>query len=161
MRPTPDRVRETVFNWLQPYLGFAHCLDLFAGSGALGFEAASRGATQVVLVEKNRIASRQLLQHCQTLQAQQCQVVTQQAQQFLAQINTRFDIVFLDPPYQARLWSPIAEQMMRHTILNEHALIYLEYPASQAQPVLPIHWQLKKEKRAGEVCYCLFQYMKE
>jgi len=157
LRPTSDRIRETVFNWLQPHLGAANCLDLYAGTGALGLEAASRGAEKVTLVELNAKAATQLQSHCQTLSATQCQVHTQAASDFLEQNQQQYDIVFIDPPYQGNYWSDIAQQLMTNNSLAENALIYLEYPKQVAMPILPTQWQLIKEKKAGAVNYCLFQ----
>jgi 16S rRNA (guanine966-N2)-methyltransferase len=157
LRPTPDRVRETVFNWLQPHLGQSRCLDLFAGTGALGLEAASRGAEHVSLVELNSKAAMQLRTHCQTLSAEQCEVHNQAATDFLNQNQQQYDIVFIDPPYQSDYWSEVAEQLIATGSLAGDALIYLEYPTQLDKPVLPTQWQLIKEKKAGAVNYCLFQ----
>ena len=157
LRPTPDRVRETVFNWLHPHLGQSRCLDLFAGTGALGLEAASRGAEHVSLVELNSKAAMQLGTHCQTLSAEQCEVHNQAASDFLNQNQQQYDIVFIDPPYQSDYWSEVAEQLIATGSLADDALIYLEYPTQLNKPVLPTQWQLIKEKKAGAVNYCLFR----
>jgi 16S rRNA (guanine966-N2)-methyltransferase len=157
LRPTPDRVRETVFNWLQPYLGFSHCLDLFAGSGALGFEAASRGAESVIMVEQNNTASQHLQAHSRLLNAQHCQIEAQSAQQFLSTNTAQFDVVFIDPPYQADLWTEIALQLQQTNALADDAVIYIEFPSKSEFPVLPEQWSLLKDKQAGEVHYCLFK----
>lgn len=157
LRPTPDRVRETVFNWLQPYLGFSHCLDLFAGSGALGFEAASRGAEHVVMVESNMQATQQLRQHCDMLVAEHCDVEAKTAQQFLTANSEQFDIVFIDPPYHADLWTSIAEHIEQSAALVDNAIIYLECPSKGELPILPCHWRMLKDKKAGDVRYCLFR----
>ena len=157
LRPTPDRVRETVFNWLQPHLGQSRCLDLFAGTGALGLEAASRGAGHVSLVELNSKAAMQLRTHCQTLSAEQCEVHLQAATDFLNQHQQQYDIVFIDPPYQSDYWSEVAEQLIATGSLADYALIYLEYPRQLDKPLLPAQWQLIKEKKAGAVNYCLFR----
>lgn len=157
LRPTPDRVRETVFNWLHPHLGQSRCLDLFAGTGALGLEAASRGAEHVSLVELNSKAAMQLGTHCQTLSAEQCEVHNQAASDFLNQNQQQYDIVFIDPPYQSDYWSEVAEQLIATGSLAGDALIYLEYPTQLDKPVLPAQWQLIKEKKAGAVNYCLFR----
>ncbi|MCL4134905.1 UNVERIFIED_CONTAM: hypothetical protein GTU68_023876, partial [Idotea baltica] len=157
LRPTPDRIRETVFNWLQPTIGSATCLDLYAGSGAMGFEAASRGASKVSLVELDGKVAQQLTAHCQLLAAEQCQVHTQAATDFLKQNQHQYNIVFIDPPYQFDYWTGIAEQLVQSKCLAEKALIYLEYPAYIAKPALPAQWHLIKEKKAGAVNYCLFE----
>jgi 16S rRNA (guanine966-N2)-methyltransferase len=157
LRPTSDRIRETVFNWLQPYVGGARCLDLYAGTGALGLEAASRGAEKVSLVEANTQAATQLRIHCRTLEAQHCEIHNQIASDFLNQNKQQYDIVFIDPPYHGGFWSDIAQQLLTANSLAEDALIYLEYPKQIEMPTLPTQWQLIKEKKAGAVNYCLFQ----
>lgn len=161
LRPTPDRIRETLFNWLQTSIGGARCLDLYAGSGALGLEAASRGAQQVVLVERNTETASQLRIHCQQLDTTQCTVETQAATTFLMTNQAQFDLVFIDPPYQDGAWTEVAIQLTESNALAEQAQIYLEYPSQQSQPTLPTSWQLLKEKTAGAVNYCLFQYSSE
>ena len=157
LRPTPDRVRETVFNWLQPIVGGSRCLDLFAGSGALGFEAASRGADSVTMVELNHQAAKQIQANGQLLAADNCRVENKTAQQFLSHNSNQYDIVFIDPPYQADLWAELAAQLVSTDCLAKNAQIYIECPSKGELPVLPSHWQLIKDKKAGEVRYCLFQ----
>ncbi len=156
MRPTPDRVRETVFNWLQAEVGGAHCLDLFAGSGALGFEAASRGAESVTLVESSPEATKQLQDAIQLLQADNCSVEKKTAQQFIAGSCKRYDIIFIDPPYEENVWTEISNQLVNKALLVDNALIYIECPSKGDLPELPKNWQLIKDKKAGEVRYCLF-----
>jgi len=157
LRPTADRVRETIFNWLQMKLGSARCLDLFAGSGALGFEAASRGATHVDLVEQSNQAVNHLRQSREQLSAQECHLHQATAQDFLSNSTEQYDIVFIDPPYQADLWSEIAELLINKQCLADNALIYLECPKQQQLPDLPENWLLIKDKTAGDVRYCLFR----
>ena len=156
LRPTPDRVRETLFNWLQMELGGARCLDLFSGSGALGFEAASRGAEKVTMVENNTQVAEQLRANCQTLATTDCLVVNKTAQQFLTAHSEQYDVVFIDPPYQANLWQEIAQLLVDENSLAENATIYLECPRKGDLPVVPECWQLIKDKQAGGVRYCLF-----
>lgn len=156
LRPTSDRIRETLFNWLQPYLPGSVCIDLFSGSGALGFEAASRGADTVDMVELNAEAYKQLLVNKSLLAAEQCRLSRQSAQQFLTQSNTCYDIVFLDPPFQADLWSEIADLLMQNSLLHPGSLIYVEFDKNHDMAALPARWHLLKDKRAGEVKYCLF-----
>lgn len=158
LRPTGDRVRETVFNWLQPVLGDSRCLDLFAGSGALGLEAASRGASEVVLVETDRSAYQLLQSNLASLNASQCQLFHGRAEQFLMSQNQAFDVVFIDPPYQSNVWTEIAQLLTAKNLLNDGARIYLEYPRRQDMPDLPSSWHLLKEKKAGDVKYCLFEF---
>lgn len=132
-------------------------MDLFAGSGALGFEAASRSAKSVTLVEKNKRAVEYLRQNSKALSADNCKVELNSAEQFLTSSKEQYDIVFLDPPYKAHLWEPIAQQLMSLKRLTSTALIYLECPANEDLPTLPDDWVLRKEKKAGSVRYCLFQ----
>ncbi|MFW5450072.1 MAG: 16S rRNA (guanine(966)-N(2))-methyltransferase RsmD [Methylophagaceae bacterium] len=156
LRPTPDRVRETLFNWLQSDIGDAQCLDLFAGSGALGFEAASRGADSVTMIESNPEARLQLKLNSGILSADNCRVKNMTAQQFLAANSTQYDIVFIDPPYQAELWQAIIDQLVETSTLKDGAKIYLECSSKKDLPHYPHYWQLIKDKKAGEVRYCLF-----
>ncbi len=158
LRPTSDRTRETVFNWLQPYIGDSRCLDLFAGSGALGFEAASRGAAEVTLVENNQQAFLQLKQHAEILQTSNCFIKNTTAVHVISELKRKVDIVFIDPPYQLNLWTSTANDLVAYDVLNDGALIYLEYPAKQDMPELPATWHLLKEKKAGDVKYCLFEF---
>ncbi|WP_444945934.1 16S rRNA (guanine(966)-N(2))-methyltransferase RsmD [Microbulbifer sp. VTAC004] len=153
LRPTGDRLRETLFNWLQFYLPTAHCLDLFAGSGALGLEALSRGAASVDFVELNPHAARTLKQQLQLLGAQRAQVYNCEAADFLASSDKQYDIVFIDPPFAKDLWQESLSALEGH--LSAEALIYIETPRNTPPPVLP-NWQLIKEKRAGQVCMRLY-----
>jgi len=156
LRPTPDRVRETLFNWLQGNIAGARCLDLFAGSGALGFEAASRGAAQVVLVENQPAACALLQDNIQTLGAQQrVQLQQQDALQWLARCGQVFDVVFVDPPYGAGLLGQVCALLEQHHCLAAEALIYLELASDQPLPELPANWQLIRGKKAGQVGYHL------
>lgn len=153
LRPTPDRVRETLFNWLGQQLDGLHCLDLFAGSGALGFEAASRGAAQVTLVEADARAARQLLAHCETLGAgATVQVVRGDALNFLrdARPDRTFDLVFLDPPYALGLLPQCLAALPRR--LAPEARVYLEDAVPLATPP---GWALLRQGRAGRVHYGL------
>lgn len=156
LRPTSDRIRETVFNWLQPHLPGAVCLDLFSGSGALGFEAASRGAETVDMIELDLQAYKQLQANKTMLTADQCALFRQPAQQFLNQSKSTYDIVFLDPPFEANLWSEMTNLLTQRNVLHQGSLVYLEYSKYQNVDQLPDNWHLIKDKRAGDVRYCLF-----
>jgi 16S rRNA (guanine966-N2)-methyltransferase len=156
IRPTPDRVRETLFNWLASRIVGARCLDLFAGSGALALEALSRGAETAVLVEQNPVAARSLADLIATLDAKAARVERDDALRFLGRSATPFDIVFLDPPFAAGLLSKAAELLERHGWLAPDALIYVESSAREPLPSLPTSWQQLKAKQAGEVGYHLF-----
>ena len=157
LRPTPSRVRETLFNWLQFSLSGANCLDLFAGTGALGLEAASRGVEKITLVEFNAGTAEQLSKNCQQLGADNYQLVNKDAVTFLSGDQDQYDIVFIDPPYKLEIWSEIAEQLVSQDCLSLNALIYVEYPLTAIKPLFPLEWQLIKEKKAGGVNYCLFK----
>jgi len=156
LRPTPDRVRETLFNWLQPIIPGARCLDLFAGSGALGFEALSRGAGEVVFVEKNAKAALRLQENLKLLGYDAIRVQQQTAQSFLAGEPTAFDVVFLDPPYQGDMLPEIIAELDKGW-LAEGARIYLEHDSHQPAPLLPAHWQQIKQSQAGQATALLLQ----
>jgi 16S rRNA (guanine966-N2)-methyltransferase len=155
IRPTPDRVRETVFNWLQNDIVGAHCLDLFAGSGALGFEALSRGASAVTFVERDIGIGRYLRATAERLGTTQADVQLADATQWLAGAPRPFDVVFLDPPFAAGLLTNVCEQLERHGWLASPALIYMECAAGDGAPLLPAGWELIKSKTAGQVGYHL------
>lgn len=157
LRPTGDRIRETLFNWLAPILPGSRCLDLFAGSGILGFEALSRGAAHCSLVELNPQAARQLRVNAEQLHAEAAAIHQMSALEFLAKpIAVPFDVVFIDPPFAGNLWQPVMTQLERGW-LGEGALIYIESPLDQALS-LPADWQVHREKRAGQVCYRLYHH---
>ena len=155
LRPTPDRVRETLFNWLMPVIEGAHCLDLFAGTGALGIEALSRGAAAVSFVEANAQLADLLRANLARLH-QSAQVTRSDAMRFLAEGAARYDIVFLDPPFAADLWSSAAQALETHERLAPDAWIYVEAPVD-AVVQLPAGWDLHREGRAGGVRYALYR----
>jgi 16S rRNA (guanine966-N2)-methyltransferase len=158
LRPTPDRVRETLFNWLQADVAGARCLDLFAGSGALGYEAASRGAVEVVMVEQNRAAASALAQNTELLAADTIEIVLAEALTWLAHETGRvFDVVFLDPPYEAGLLAECCKTLESGQSLAENAKIYVEHAAGDDALVVPDNWVCLKDKRAGQVAYKLFR----
>lgn len=157
LRPTTDRVKETVFNWLAADVRETRCLDLFAGSGSLGFEALSRYASYVMMVEKEPKAARQLTQNLMTLKSTQAEVICRDALQVLQQgCETPFELVFLDPPFRKGLLEQVIPLLESHHWLAEDALIYLERENEGAAPVLPSNWRLMKDKQAGQVCYQLY-----
>ncbi|WFM70898.1 16S rRNA (guanine(966)-N(2))-methyltransferase RsmD [Halomonas sp. CKK8] len=149
LRPTPDRVRETLFNWLATAVPGARVLDLFAGTGALGLEALSRGARQVVFVERDAQVARQLDDNLRALEAtERAQLVTADAQAFLAGAPTPFSLVFLDPPFRQELAGTCCHALEAGW-LAEEALIYVETESS-LPPEVPASWQLHREVRAGD-----------
>ena len=162
LRPTADRVRETLFNWLAPVLPGAVCLDLFAGSGALGFEAASRNAAHVVMVEQNRVVFKHLQAHSKTLAAQTIELVNMDANEYLSVVNKDFDIVFLDPPFgEAKLCQSIIRGINERQLLKPGGFLYLETEKGAAGPELPNNWRRYRHKQAGQVDYQLLSYVKD
>jgi len=158
IRPTPDRVRETLFNWLQPRIAGARVLDLFAGSGALGLEALSRGAAHVTFVEKERRAAAAIDAVTREWQEPAATVEAADALAWLARApaTPRFDIVFLDPPYDADLLSAAAAALAAGDRLAPDARIYVEHRARVPLAGLPGGWRSIRDGRAGEVGYHLF-----
>ena len=156
LRPTADRVRETLFNWLQMHIPGARCLDLFTGSGAIGLEALSRGAAQVVMVEQDRAAAQQIRQHLRTLNSSAGQVENMDVFQYLNEdANDKFDVVFLDPPYRLGCLEKCCEFLEQHSWLSDKAYIYLEDSRKNPPPSLPKNWKLIRNKTAGDVAYYL------
>ena len=155
LRPTPDRVRETLFNWLAGSIEGARCLDLYAGSGALGFEAASRGAAEVVLVEKDERAVACMREQASLLGADQIDIVHADVRHWLEGKSSPFDIVFLDPPFGGDELGPRCAQLERDSWLAPGALVYLETRATRASLELPDGWQLMRRQKAGQVRYHL------
>ncbi|MEJ2612104.1 MAG: 16S rRNA (guanine(966)-N(2))-methyltransferase RsmD [Candidatus Thiodiazotropha sp.] len=154
LRPTGDRIRETLFNWLQPAISGARCLDLFAGSGSLGIEAASRGARKVVMLDTASAVVRQLDENRQLLKLDQVSIIRADALQWLEQDPTPFDVVFIDPPFSANLLGPLCQKLSQGWLADE-ARIYLEDEVSRELPSLPQGWQLLQDKVAGQVRYGL------
>lgn len=153
LRPTPDRVRETLFNWLgQDLTGFS-CLDLFAGSGALGFEAASRGASRVVLVELDTSAVQALRANAARLCASSLEITNRNALAYLASANERFDVVFLDPPFRQNVLPDVLERLTR--VLKPRAQVYLEAPVPHD---IQGAWRESKRSRAGQVSFQLLEW---
>lgn len=157
LRPTPDRVRETLFNWLQAEIVGASCLDLFAGSGALGLEALSRDAAKVVFVENNVAAVRQLQVNLTSLQADmaQAQVLHRDAVSFLKHETQAFDVIFLDPPFQQNWLECILDLIVAGALLHANTVIYLEYERHYSLNLARWGLEVYRETQAGEVCSCL------
>jgi 16S rRNA (guanine966-N2)-methyltransferase len=153
LRPTPDRVRETLFNWLGQDLSGLSCLDLFAGSGALGFEAASRGAARVVLVENDAEAIATLRASRASLGAESADVVAADALDYLAGATERFDVVFLDPPFRQNAQSAVLALLPPR--LAPDARVYVEAASPQ---LVSAPWHELRRKRAGQVSYQLLQW---
>ena len=157
LRPTPDRVRETLFNWLAPVIDGARCLDLFAGSGALGIEALSRGAASVVFAEQNPLAVKTLHENLRLLQTSAAEVIHMDARSWLKKpVFEPFDIVFLDPPFGQDWLAPLCQVLENNAFLKTKAMIYLESEI-HSTPALPANWTLLRHKTAGQVHYRLAQ----
>jgi 16S rRNA (guanine966-N2)-methyltransferase len=158
LRPTPERVRQTVFNWLGQDLTGLNCLDLFAGTGAFGFEALSRNAKNVVMVENSSLAYKSLLQnqtqlYNQTsLNAQNCQILNQDALQFLANNTQKFDVIFCDPPYNKGWLNKLLPILNQH--VSQDGVIYIE---AEFQVESTNDWQVIKQSKAGNVYYHLLK----
>ena len=152
LRPTPDRVRVTLFNWLGQWLDGMTCLDLFAGTGALGFEAASRGAARVVMVESDRTAFESLQATRQTIGTPSVDLVFGDALAYLARNGERFDVVFLDPPFRQNALPAVFPRLAKR--LKNGARVYVE----SDEPVAPSGCTELKRARAGQVSYQLFEW---
>lgn len=156
LRPTPDRVRETLFNWLRPVIDGAQCLDLFAGTGVLGFEALSRGAGSVVMVESSRALCDKLKEQAKRLGAENLEIVHADALQWLQKSSRSFDITFLDPPFAQGLVEKVCRHLLDYGILEKGGWIYAESERGldiQIQGLEKI-----KEGKAGRVQYQLLKY---
>ncbi len=162
LRPTTDRIRETVFNWLQPYIYHCRCLDVFAGSGVLGFEAISRGAQYAAFIEQNKKTVERLKDNIRTLAIENASVYHHDALSWLQSAEAvkreddKFDLVFLDPPFDSDLLAKSCKLLSTSGCLAEDAIIYVEHNRDTAIE-LPENWVALKEKKAGQVAYRLFQ----
>lgn len=158
LRPTPDRVRETLFNWLAGRIENARCLDLFTGSGALTLESLSRGASFVFACDASRDVVQTLRGHLATLGCERAEVRQQDALQLLAQTpESGFDLVFLDPPFRQDLLADSCAALEANGWLAKDAWIYTESELPPDRLTMPPSWQLHRDKRAGQVWYCLWQ----
>ena len=161
LRPTTDRIRETLFNWLQGIIEGARCLDLYAGSGALGLEALSRGAAEVMFWEKNPQAVRALRENLNLLKASQAELVQTDSLHALRGQARAFDLVFVDPPFGRALLQPSLELLASGGWLAAGAHIYIEHASKGEGFELPQGWELLRSKQAGQVAYHLARYSPE
>jgi 16S rRNA (guanine966-N2)-methyltransferase len=156
LRPTGDRLRETLFNWLAPDILHTRCLDLFAGSGALGLEALSRGASHTTFVEFNNLAAKHLAQNLQLLNASNSILLRDNALTFLKTVPMNpFDVVFIDPPFALDLWQPVIDALAVNGFLSATAVIYIE-SSRDASYSTPADWLLHRNKSSGQVDYRLY-----
>ena len=156
LRPTGDRVRETLFNWLSADITNSKCLDLFAGSGSLGFEALSRGATFCDFVEMDKRTAKQIQKNCDLLKlsAKQVEVSIKSASEFLDGVTgTSYDIIFLDPPFRMNIIEKLLPSLQK--VLSPDSLVYIEIEKENQLPYLPENWSVIREKTAGQVRYHL------
>ncbi|BBB24738.1 16S rRNA (guanine(966)-N(2))-methyltransferase RsmD [Amphritea japonica] len=161
LRPTPDRVRETLFNWLSAYVPGGRCLDMFSGSGALGFEALSRGAIHVTMIDNSAEVIHQLRQNIQELKSQHAELVTGSVVNWLearsGDLEIQYDIVFMDPPFNKDLAPLCCLLLEQKKMLADNAMIYVETEKEMADLQVPDNWELYREKTAGQVTYRLYQ----
>lgn len=165
LRPTPDRVRETLFNWLMHDISGARCLDLFAGTGALGFEALSRGAKEVVFIESYSPIVKALESTALVLEAQSgCEIILSDSIAWLKSIQQKnssgiaaFDIIFLDPPYLSDLLPQAISLLATSNLIHAQTRIYIEARKPLSEAEIPASWHCLKQKVAGEVAYHLIQ----
>jgi 16S rRNA (guanine966-N2)-methyltransferase len=163
VRPTPERVRETLFNWLQGWIEGARCLDLFSGSGALGIEALSRGAANATFVEADQRVSQTLRQHIDTLKCDRATLVYSKAEHYLTkqaenEIKGPFDLIFLDPPFHQQLIPEICQLLLSNNWLSPKGYLYLESESPIAANQLPDGVIIERSKQAGQVWYALATY---
>ena len=158
LRPTPDRVRETLFNWLQFEIQGKRCLDAFAGSGALGVEALSRNAAECVFIEKHAGQAKQL-QQTLTDFGKPMPVLVGDTLQLLNQQKMPFDVIFLDPPYTLNFWQPVCELLVKQQLIHADSWIYIEADRDWSALGLPTEWQAIKNTRAGSVHGFLVRYI--
>ena len=158
LRPTADRIRETLFNWLQPVIVGANCLDLFSGSGALGFEAASRGAKHVKMIERNAKVADRLRGNVAELKIDNVDVIKADALNWISQASSPYNVVFADPPFADKLLPRVLDGLIESDLLADGAAVYLESDANDGFPEMPEGLTLTRDKRAGQVIYGLARY---
>lgn len=158
VRPTPARTRETLFNWLNYHLAGRRCLDLFAGSGALGLEALSRGAGATVFVDHTAVLAQALRSNLRLLKSDKGEVVCQSVDAFLAQAPAEpFDILFMDPPFRQGWLETLLPLIDTHGWVRPGGWVYVEHESERAAPQAPASWTLHRQKTAGQVTYCLYR----
>lgn len=155
LRPTPDRVRETIFSWLDEVIEHANVLDLFAGSGALGFEAYSRGAKKITMVELNEVNCRSLQAIADSIDKERITVLNQDAVHFLDNTSEVFDLIFLDPPYNSGLLKDVLRKLLANNLINESTVLYVEMREGSNQAVPG--YEIVREQSAGQAKYALWK----
>ncbi|MEH6710491.1 MAG: 16S rRNA (guanine(966)-N(2))-methyltransferase RsmD [Paraglaciecola polaris] len=159
LRPTTDRNKETLFNWLMPYTQNSRCLDAFAGSGGLGFEALSRYAKHVTFIELDKKVAANLRQNLANLKAPQesAEVICADTLGYLMQLQHSFELIFLDPPFHKNLLPGAIDKIQQQGLLAENGLVYIECETANAQYAVPLHWRLLKENQSSQVTARLYQ----
>ena len=158
LRPTHDRIRETLFNWLSPYIAGANCLDLFAGSGALGFEALSRGAKQVTFIDNARVVVDALQKNAALLKTDKADFILADCPERVPALSyVPFDVVFLDPPFEQGLIPKTLRWLDNNSLLSPSAFIYIEIEKKAPPLLIPSKWELFREKKTPSLMYCLFR----
>ncbi len=158
LRPTPDRIRETLYSWLTGWVPGARCLDAFSGTGALGLEALSRGASHTTFLEYSPAAVRTLRENLMALKCSNGEVIHTNANLWLNNKPAEpYNLIFLDPPFNKGMVAPVCQQLHDNGYLAEEGLVYIESEVALGLPVVPEHWQLWKEKTAGQVSCRLFR----
>jgi 16S rRNA (guanine966-N2)-methyltransferase len=155
LRPTPDRVRETLFNWLAPYIVDAKCLDLFAGSGVLSFEALSRGAASAVALENDSECCKQILNNKEILQAHHLEVLNKNSLDWLQTPRFHADIIFVDPPYKQQILFEVLDLIAANKWIAPQGLVYFEQDKPVSVEQLPEHWSIWRSSKAGKVYFYL------
>ena len=159
LRPTGNRIKETLFNWLAVPIIDSNCLDLFAGSGSLSIESVSRGAFSATMIEKNNSAFLALKRNCSHLGIENVTIIKADAKKWLAEHKNLkpFDLIFLDPPFSSNLLTSCCSLLEKNGLLAENAHIYVETDRSYSAFIIPSNWQLLKEKTSGQVSYRLYK----
>lgn len=158
VRPTSDRIRETLFNWLAPIIRGTRCLDLFAGTGALGFEALSRGAESVVMLDQSLLVVKSLRENVENLQAENCRIIHASVPNSVPILTPPlFDIIFLDPPFNQNLIAAASSWIEENKILMPEGFIYIEAEKTLSPLPIPDHWEVYRSKQAGNVGYHLLK----
>lgn len=158
LRPTPDRVRETLFNWLLDACQQGRCLDLFAGAGSLGLEALSRGALDCTFIEHNKNAAQAITDNSMRLQLSQVKVLASTLPQAIEHLNGKYNVVFIDPPYALDIINDCVQQLIEHQLLDDKAWLYIENDSHSPAIILPKAFSLHREKIFGQVRSALFQF---
>ncbi|MFT5656832.1 MAG: 16S rRNA (guanine966-N2)-methyltransferase [Gammaproteobacteria bacterium] len=160
LRPTPDRVRETLFNWIAADCPGAKVLDCFAGSGALGFEAVSREARQVTMIEKNHLAWQNLVDQAERLEGKCLDIRHGDAIQLIPELTSKYDLVFVDPPFSlGELKQAVIDKLLQYELLNPGALFYFEWAKSEPFELPSSEFCWRKQKTAGQVNYAMVEWL--